>query len=56
MEPYLGSDHTRLREAVRSFALEHIAPVAAEIDRTQTFPWENVRAMGEMGLLGVPIP
>ena len=56
MEPYLGPDHARLRKAVRSFALEHIAPVAAEIDRTQTFPWENVRAMGEMGLLGVPIP
>ena len=56
MEPYLGPDHARLRNAVRSFALEHIAPVAAEIDRTQTFPWENVRAMGEMGLLGVPIP
>ena len=56
MEPYLGPDHTRLRERVRAFALEHIAPIAAEIDRTQTFPWENVRAMGEMGLLGVPIP
>ncbi|MDE2804128.1 MAG: acyl-CoA dehydrogenase family protein, partial [Gemmatimonadota bacterium] len=56
MEPYLGPDHARLRDGVRSFALEHIAPVAAEIDRTQTFPWENVRAMGEMGLLGVPIP
>ena len=56
MEPYLGPDHTRLRDGVRSFALEHITPVAAEIDRTQTFPWENVRAMGEMGLLGVPIP
>ena len=56
MEPYLGPDHARLRKGVRAFALEHITPVAAEIDRTQTFPWENVRAMGEMGLLGVPIP
>ena len=56
MEPYLGPDHARLRKAVRAFALEHIAPIAAEIDRTQNFPWENVRAMGEMGLLGVPIP
>lgn len=56
MEAYLGPEHTRLRDHVRAFALEHIAPIAAEIDRTQTFPWENVRAMGEMGLLGVPIP
>ena len=29
---------------------------AGNIDRTQTFPWKNVRAMGEMGLLGVPPP
>ena len=56
MEAYLGPEHTRLRDHVRAFALEHIAPIAGEIDRTQTFPWENVRAMGEMGLLGVPIP
>ena len=41
---------------MRAFALEHIAPIAGEIDRTQAFPWENVRAMGRMGLLGVPIP
>ena len=56
MKPYLGPEHTRLRDRVRAFALEHIAPVAKEIDRTQTFPWENVRAMAEMGLLGVPVP
>ena len=56
MNPYLDPEHTRLRDEVRAFALEHIAPIARHIDRTQTFPWENVRAMGRMGLLGVPIP
>ena len=56
MAIYLGPEHNRLRDRVRAFALEHIAPIAREIDRTQTFPWDNVRAMGEMGLLGVPIP
>ena len=56
MALYLGPEHNRLRERVRAFALEHIAPIAREIDRTQTFPWENVCAMGGMGLLGVPIP
>ena len=56
MALYVGPEHNRLRDRVRAFALEHIAPIAREIDRTQTFPWQNVRAMGEMGLLGVPIP
>jgi butyryl-CoA dehydrogenase len=28
--------------------------VAAELDRTSEFPWENIKAMGELGLLGVP--
>jgi butyryl-CoA dehydrogenase len=28
--------------------------VAPELDRTSTFPWENIKAMGELGLLGVP--
>jgi len=39
---------------VRTFAREHVAPVAAQHDADSTFPWENVKAMGELGLLGVP--
>ena len=39
---------------VREFSRDHIAPVASELDRTSTFPWENIKAMGELGLLGVP--
>jgi alkylation response protein AidB-like acyl-CoA dehydrogenase len=45
-----------LREEVRAFAEERIAPVAAELDRTGTFPAENVRAMAERGWFGIPIP
>jgi len=39
---------------VREFSRTHIAPVARELDRTSTFPWDNIKAMGELGLLGVP--
>jgi butyryl-CoA dehydrogenase len=39
---------------VREFSRTHIAPVARELDRTSAFPWENIKAMGELGLLGVP--
>jgi butyryl-CoA dehydrogenase len=56
MDRYLTSDHARLRERVRRFALETIAPVARDLDESATFPWESVKLMGEMGLLGVPVP
>ena len=51
---YLSDDHFRVRDMVREFAQTEVAPVARELDRTSTFPWENVRKMGELGLLGVP--
>jgi butyryl-CoA dehydrogenase len=56
MDRYLTPKHVRLQQQVRAFALEAIVPVARELDETSTFPWENVKAMGEMGLLGVPVP
>src|SRR5690349_24746550 len=51
---YFTEHHRQVRETVREFAHSHIAPVAAELDRTSTFPWDNIKAMGELGLLGVP--
>jgi butyryl-CoA dehydrogenase len=51
---YFTEHHHQVREMVREFARSHIAPVARELDRTSAFPWENIKAMGELGLLGVP--
>jgi butyryl-CoA dehydrogenase len=51
---YFTEHHHQVREMVREFSHSHIAPVAAELDRTSTFPWDNIKAMGELGLLGVP--
>jgi len=53
---YFSADHLALREMVRAFAREQVAPVAARFDESQEFPWENVRKMGELGLLGIPWP
>jgi butyryl-CoA dehydrogenase len=39
---------------VRQFARDEVAPVARQFDADSTFPWENVKKMGELGLLGVP--
>jgi short-chain 2-methylacyl-CoA dehydrogenase len=41
---------------VRAFAREEVAPVAEELDRTKSFPYELVAKMGELGLLGIPFP
>ncbi len=51
---YFTEQHQQVRETVREFSRTQIAPVARELDRTSTFPWDNIKAMGELGLLGVP--
>src|SRR5919205_3570771 len=51
---YFSEHHHQVREMVREFSHTRIAPVAAELDRTSSFPWENIKAMGELGLLGIP--
>lgn len=51
---YFEPHHYEVRDMVRDFAATHVAPVARELDRTEEFPWENIRRMGELGLLGVP--
>ncbi len=51
---YFSEQHLAVRDMVRGFAREEIAPVAAQFDASATFPWENVKKMGELGLFGVP--
>jgi alkylation response protein AidB-like acyl-CoA dehydrogenase len=53
---YFTEQHHQVRDMVREFARDNVAPVARELDRTCTFPWENIKKMGELGLLGVPWP
>jgi len=49
----LGETADLLRESVQAFATAEIAPLAAEIDRSNEFPNPLWRRMGEMGLLGI---
>ncbi len=44
-----------LREMVRAFARDHVAPIADEIDRTNRFPRELWPMLGELGLLGITV-
>lgn len=51
---YFSEQHNQVREMVRDFSRSEIAPVARELDRTSTFPWDNIKKMADLGLLGVP--
>ena len=52
----LSTEHQLLAETVRAFANEVVAPVAALHDQEQTFPYEIVKGMAEMGLFALPFP
>jgi short-chain 2-methylacyl-CoA dehydrogenase len=52
----LSDDHRLLQSTVRDFARSEVAPVAEELDRTKSFPYEIVRKLGELNLMGIPFP
>jgi short/branched chain acyl-CoA dehydrogenase len=52
----LSDDHRLLRSTVRDFAEQEIAPAAEELDRTKAFPYEIVKRLGELNLMGIPFP
>src|SRR5690606_37941687 len=51
----LGETADQLRDTVRSFTADEIAPIAAEIDRTYRFPRELWPRMGALGLHGITV-
>jgi alkylation response protein AidB-like acyl-CoA dehydrogenase len=52
----LPQDHRLLRDTVREFAEQEIAPVAEELDRNHAFPYAIVKRLGELDLMGIPYP
>jgi isovaleryl-CoA dehydrogenase len=51
----LGEDIDALRDAVQAFAAKEIAPRAGEIDRSDQFPMDLWRKLGDLGVLGVTV-
>src|SRR5262249_42681505 len=52
----LRDEHHQVRDMVRKFSEDVVAPRARELDETETFPHEAVKQMAELGLLGLPYP
>jgi len=52
----LTPEHEMIRNTARDFAQKEIAPIAAEFDESGEFPYETVKKMGEMGLMGIEVP
>lgn len=54
MDFVLSKEHQMAQTMFRDFAEKEIKPIAHEIDEAERFPLENVRKMGEVGMLGIP--
>ena len=52
----LSDEQKLLRDTVRDFARNEVAPVAEELDREKRFPYEIVAELGKLGLMGIPFP
>ncbi len=56
MDFALSDDHQLLRQTVRSFAEQEVAPVAGELDLAKAFPYEIVAQMAKLGWMGISYP
>jgi alkylation response protein AidB-like acyl-CoA dehydrogenase len=56
MDFTISPEHVALRRMIREFAENEVAPLAAEIDREGQVPFETLKKLGEIGLLGVCFP
>lgn len=56
MDFKLTEEQEMVREMCRKFAANELAPRAEHYDRTHEFPWEHVKKLGEMGMMGVVYP
>jgi len=52
----VDADTQLLQRTVREFATAEVAPVAGELDRTKSFPYDLVAKMGALGWMGIPFP
>src|SRR5512135_2508595 len=52
----LSEEHKMIRDAARDFAQKEIVPIAAEFDESGEFPYDTIKKMGGLGLMGIEVP
>jgi len=52
----LSEEQKAIQDLCRDFARNEVAPRAEEMDRNEEFPYDLVRKMAELGLMGLPFP
>ena len=52
----LSSAQTELKLRARAFAEAEAGPLAAEVDRSEAYPWETVEKLAKAGFMGMTIP
>ena len=52
----LSAIQKQLQATAREFAKKEIAPRAAEVDRSENYPWKNVELLTNQGFMGMTIP
>ncbi|MEE9223827.1 MAG: acyl-CoA dehydrogenase [Thermoplasmata archaeon] len=55
MDFKLTQEQEMLRKMLRDFGDREVRPIAAEIDKTSEFPWDVIKKMGELGLMGMTV-
>ena len=53
---FFTEEHEMLRDMVRDFAENEVEPLAREMDKTENIPKGLIDKMGELGILGIPVP
>src|SRR3989441_11258619 len=53
---YSTDHHCQVRDRVRAFGRQVVRPSARRYDLASEFPWDNVKQMADLGLLGIPWP
>ena len=53
---FFTEEHEMLRDMVRDFAENEVEPLAREMDKTENIPRSLIDKMGELGIMGIPVP
>ncbi len=56
MDFKFNDEQELLRDTIREFVEAEVAPIAAELDAEERFPEELIKEIGEIGVMGIPIP